>query len=139
MRELGELVQVISDAPDFDAQRADGAGIAGARRWRKTMPRQKPTDKIESIQKAQRELAAKLREAQTKARNEVRETERRKAELAGAVALKELEANPSGPFAGSLRELLHTGITKKADRALFDLPALPKVEAEAGGSSVGGG
>jgi hypothetical protein len=52
------------------------------------------------------ELAKKLKEAQTKGRNEAKETERQKNELVGMVAHKELEANPSGAFALSLLGLL---------------------------------
>ena len=92
----------------------------------KNMARQKPSDHIETLKKQQAELAKKLKEAQTKARNEAKEFQRHKNELAGAVALKELEANRSGAFAISLLALLAKDLTRAGDRAAFDLPPLPK-------------
>src|SRR6202012_3273637 len=70
------------------------------------MPKQKPSDQVATLRRQQAELIAKLKEAETKARQEEKEIQRRKNELAGAVALKELEANPSGAFAVALGELL---------------------------------
>jgi hypothetical protein len=102
------------------------------------MPKQKPSDQIASLRKKQAELLAQLKEAETKARLEAKEIQRRKNELAGAVAIKELEANPSGAFAGGLRDLLLAGLTKAADRALFDLPALPKTPANDAGAATDG-
>jgi hypothetical protein len=92
----------------------------------KNMSRQKPSDHIETLKKQQAELAKKLKEAQTKARNEAKESQRHKNEVAGAVALKELEANPSGAFALSLLALLAKNLTRATDRAAFDLPPLTK-------------
>jgi threonine synthase len=62
----------------------------------------------------------KLREAQVKAKQEAKEIQRLKNEIAGSIALKELEANPTGSFAVAFLDLLHTGITKASQRALFD-------------------
>jgi hypothetical protein len=106
--------------------------IAGIRlddtseRQGKPMARQKPSDQVATLQKQQAELAKKLKEAQTKARNEAKETERQKNELAGAVALRELQANPSGAFADALLGMLKHHLTRAADRELFGLPPLPK-------------
>jgi hypothetical protein len=90
------------------------------------MARQKPSDHIETLKKQQAELAKKLKEAQTKARSEAKEFQRHKNELAGAVALKELEANPSGAFALALLGLLAKDLTRAGDRAVFDLTPLTK-------------
>jgi Mrp family chromosome partitioning ATPase len=90
------------------------------------MARQKPSDQVTLIKKQQQELGSKLKEAESKAREETKEVRRRKNELAGAIALKELEANPSGVFASDLRGLLDQTLKREADRVLFDLPALPK-------------
>jgi hypothetical protein len=90
------------------------------------MARQKPSDKVETIKKQQAELLKKLKEAQGKAKNEAKEGQRRKNELAGAVALKELQTNPSGAFADALLGLLKHHLTRTADRAIFDLPPLAK-------------
>lgn len=90
------------------------------------MSRQKSSDHIETLKKQQAELAKKLKEAQTKARNEAKQSQKHKNELAGAVALKELEANPSGAFALSLLALLAKDLTRAGDRAAFDLAPLTK-------------
>jgi hypothetical protein len=90
------------------------------------MARQKSTDKVETIKKQQAELLKKLKEAQAKAKHEAKEGQRRKHELAGAVALKELETNPTGAFADALLGLLKHHLTRAADRAIFDLPPLAK-------------
>jgi DNA repair exonuclease SbcCD ATPase subunit len=90
------------------------------------MARKKPSDQVAALRKQQAELEARLREAQTRANAEAKEKQRRKNELAGAVALKEFEANPSGDFALALRELLHAGVTRAADRAEFALDPLPR-------------
>lgn len=97
------------------------------------MPKQKPSEQVASLRRKQAELMAQLREAENKARQEEKEIQRRKNELAGAVAMKEFEANPSGAFAAALGELLHAGLPKAAERALFGLPALPKASREADG------
>ena len=90
------------------------------------MARQKPSDQVTLLKKQQQELAKKLKEAESKAREEAKEIQRRKNELAGAIALKELEANPSGAFADALLGMLKHQLTRAADRAMFNLPALPK-------------
>lgn len=90
------------------------------------MARQKPSDQVTLLKKQQQELARKLKEAESKAREEAKEIQRRKNELAGAVALKELEANPSGAFADALLGMLKHQLTRAVDRELFNLPALPK-------------
>jgi hypothetical protein len=103
------------------------------------MPKQKPSAQVATLRRQQAELMAKLKEAQTKAREEEKEIERRKNELAGWVALRESEANPSGAFAVALGDLLNAGLTKTANRALFGLPALPKASdaPEAGNGGTG--
>ena len=107
------------------------------------MARQKPSDKVETLKRQQAALAKQLKEAQAKADAEARETQRRKHELAGALALKELAADPSGAFGVKLSALLQTGVMKAADRALFELEALPRATkaklADAGGTGVSGG
>jgi hypothetical protein len=89
------------------------------------MPKQKPSLRVESIKQKQAALMAQLKEAQNRAKLEAKEKQRIKNEIAGSIALKELEANPSGSFAAALRNLLNANITKAVYRAMFDLPALP--------------
>jgi hypothetical protein len=90
------------------------------------MPKLKPSDQVTSLRKLQADLMEKLKEAQTKAKLEAKEIQRIKNEIAGSIALKELDANPSGSFASAFLELLNTGVTKASQRAMFDLPPLLK-------------
>ena len=70
-------------------------------------------------------------------------------ELAGKLALLEFERDPRGQFAQAMLALLNHGLARPADRALFNLPPLPKqpkpepapkpfLMADGGGSGVGG-
>jgi len=93
------------------------------------MARQKPADQVETLKKKQAELAAKLKEASAKARAHEQEIHWRKCELLGSLALWDMETRPKGALATALRALMQTQFTKAADRALFDLPPLPKPDA----------
>ena len=93
------------------------------------MPRQNPADQVETLKRKQAELAAKLKEASAKARAHEQEIHWRKCELLGSLALWDMETRPKGALATALRALMQTQFTKAADRALFDLPPLPKPEA----------
>jgi hypothetical protein len=74
--------------------------------------------------KQQKALLEKLRETQIKAAEDAK-ARRKKHELAGALVVAELDANPAGPFAVALKELLHSGLKRASQRALFGLPPLP--------------
>ena len=86
------------------------------------MARQRPSEQVESLRKKQAALLTQLREAQVKAKDEAREKQRRKNELAGAVILKAIVALPSGQIAGIVQRLLDSGLKAASDRALFGLP-----------------
>ena len=81
---------------------------------------------LEALRQKQLKLVKKIKEAEAKTKKEQQEQNERRKIVAGAVALKELEANPSGLFVVELRRLLDHHLTRTGDRALFDLPALPK-------------
>jgi len=51
------------------------------------------------------------------------------ARVSFAISLWDMETRPKGALATALRALMQTQFTKAADRALFDLPPLPKPEA----------
>jgi hypothetical protein len=104
------------------------------------MPKLKPSDHVAALRKKQADLMAQLREVEIKAKLEAKETKRLKNEIAGSIAIKELDANPSGAFAIALRDLLDAGVTKAAYRAMFDLAALPKASpaVDAGDVADGG-
>ena len=106
---------------------------------------------LETLRKKQLELVKQIKEAEAKTKKDQQEKDERRKLVAGAVALKEFEANPSGEFATALLGLLNHGVAKSSDRALFNLPALPKEPKPApeatpapflmasGGSEVGNG
>ena len=107
---------------------------------------------LEALRQKQLKLVKKIKEAEAKTKKEQQEKNERRKMLAGAVALKELDTNPSGLFADALLGMLRHHLTRAADRALFDLPALPKepkpaaeptpapfLMADGGGSEVGNG
>jgi hypothetical protein len=89
------------------------------------MARTKSKPNLEALRQQQLELVKKIREAEAEAKKEQQEKDDRRKLIAGAIALKEHDANKSGDFATALRGLLHQKLTRPADRALFDLPALP--------------
>jgi hypothetical protein len=76
------------------------------------------------LEKLRKALLEKLRETQIKAAEDAK-ARRKKHELAGALVVAELDANPAGPFAVALKELLHSGLKRASQRALFGLPPLP--------------
>ena len=90
------------------------------------MPRQKVSDQVALIRKQQQNLANKLKEVEAKERQAAKEETRRKNEIAGALAMKEFEANPSGKFAVALLGLLNQGVMRATERELFDLAPLAK-------------
>ncbi len=117
------------------------------------MARTKSKPNLEALRQQQLDLVRKIKEAEAKAKKEQQEKDDRRKLLAGAVALKELDANPSGAFADALLGMLKHHLTRAADRELFGLPPLPKDHKPApqpavkpflmagmgGGSGVGGG
>ncbi len=118
------------------------------------MARTNSKTQLEALRQQQLDLVKKIKEAEAEAKKEQQEKDDRRKLLAGAVALKELDANPSGAFADALLGMLKHHLTRAADRELFNLPALPPKEpkpapepaakpflmAEAGGGSfVGNG
>jgi hypothetical protein len=64
------------------------------------------------------------------------EQQRRRIELAGTVILKAIDALPTGQFAGIVRELLDSSLSRPEDRALFDL--LPRNRTTNGNAPEGG-
>jgi hypothetical protein len=87
------------------------------------MPR-KAADKLSSLEKLQAELGAKIKAAKDKIAAEAKETDRRKAELLGAVVLKKLAENDGSAVAGIILEELEKTLTKTSDRALFGFAPL---------------
>ncbi len=90
------------------------------------MARTKSKPNLEALRQQQLDLVKKIKEAEAEAKKEQQEKDDRRKLLAGAVALKELDANPSGAFADALLGMLKHHLTRAADRELFGLPPLPK-------------
>ena len=90
------------------------------------MARQRPSKQLETIKKQQQALSKKFREIKTKARNELKEEEKRINQLVGAVVRKQFAANPSTAFALSLREFLDKALTGAAERIALKLSPLPQ-------------
>ncbi len=90
------------------------------------MARTNSKTQLEALRQQQLDLVKKINEAEAKTQKEQKEKDDRLKLLAGAVALKELDTNPSGAFADALLGMLKHHLTRAADRELFGLPALPK-------------
>ena len=90
------------------------------------MARTNSQTQLETLRKKQLERVQKIKKAEAKTKKDEQEKDERRKLLAGAVALKELDANPSGAFADALLGMLKHHLTRAGDRALFGLPALPK-------------
>lgn len=91
------------------------------------MPRQKPTDKIETLRRKRAELDAQLKAAEARANETARKADTRRKVIAGALAVEHMEKNPNSEFANVLGRLLNEYVVRPADRALF--PSLPPVAA----------
>ena len=81
---------------------------------------------LETLRRQQLAIVKKIKEAEAKTKKDQQEKDERRKLLAGAVALRELEANRSSVFANELLGLLDQGLTRAADRELFGLTPLPK-------------
>lgn len=89
------------------------------------MPRIKSSDQVETLERQQKELLAKLRAAKAEARAAEREKRAESAKVAGAAFLDELAENPEGKAARGLLALLDRRLTRKGDRARFGLGEAP--------------
>lgn len=74
-------------------------------------------------------LQDQLRDATAEERKRQAEHDKKKAEIVGTLILKKMAAEPEGGLSAEVRELLNTGVTRPADRSLFDLPPLAKAGA----------
>lgn len=90
------------------------------------MARTNSKTQLEALRQQQLELVRKMKEAEAKVKKEEQKNDQRRKLLAGAIALRELQVNPSSELARALLALLAEGLTRAADRELFGFPALPK-------------
>jgi hypothetical protein len=109
-----------------DSTFSDSIGKSIAASEENHMVRAVSPSRLEAYRKQQVELAKKIKEAEGRQKRELIMIDGHRKHLAGAVALKELEANPDGEFASALLHLLEQGLTRPNDRKLFNLPPLPK-------------
>lgn len=89
------------------------------------MPRLKSADKLEALRRQQTEIAAKLKEAEAADREQRKEQDRKRQELAGRAAITILEQRPDSEAAKILRDALGSQIKRAADRALFPELVVP--------------
>jgi hypothetical protein len=87
------------------------------------MSRMNSKSQLEALRQQQLAIAQKIKDAEAKEKQKQREDNERRALLAGAAALAELQQNPDSPFAATLLARLSFSLKRPADRALF--PALP--------------
>jgi hypothetical protein len=86
------------------------------------VPRKKPADKeIETLVPRQT-----LRRQRAEPAQEITESERRRHEIAGRVALAYAEANPGSAFTRTLAEEIAASVTTARERVLFPLLALAR-------------
>jgi hypothetical protein len=100
------------------------------------MPRAKSSGQIEALERQQRELLTKLKEAKAEKRTAERELRAETAKIAGAAFLDEIAENPSSDAARVLLALLDRRLSRKNDRVRFGLrDAETSVEGEAPSSA----
>ena len=82
------------------------------------MPRRKAADLVEELRRQQAKIAAKLKDAEAKARERQREDNQRRETIAGRVALAHLAEQPESGFSRAFAAVLDAALTRPADRAL---------------------
>ena len=85
------------------------------------MARVKSSAQIELLERQQRELLAKLKDAKAKARADEREKRLDRAKIAGLAFLDELDENPNGDATRALLAVLNSRLLRRADREAFGL------------------
>lgn len=89
------------------------------------MPRQKITDRVESLRQKRAQIDAQLQAAEARQKEQARKADTRRKVIAGALAVEHMEKNKDSEFARTMRRLLDEYVTRPADRRLFpDLPLL---------------
>jgi large subunit ribosomal protein L7/L12 len=83
-------------------------------------------DRLEKLKAKKQAIENQIRQIENRKNAAKRKTENRRKFLAGAFALS--EAEKSGDYRKSLYQGLGRFLTRKEDRALFDLPPLPEKE-----------
>lgn len=82
--------------------------------------------KLEKLRLQKAQIDARIKEIESRERQQIRKNETRKKIIAGALALHHLEKNPEDVFSRKLFRLLDEYVTKSYERELFNLPALPE-------------
>lgn len=92
--------------------------------------------RLEKLKQDQAQLAARIKDLESRNRQKARKDDTRRKVIAGSLALHHMEKNPQGPFAQTLSRLLDEYVTKPNERALFGLPPVPDVEPDAGSNAT---
>lgn len=82
--------------------------------------------RIEKLREKKSQIEARIKNIQSRERQQTRKNDTRRKIIAGALALYHMEKNPDDPFSRKLLRLLDEYVTKPYERNLFGLPALPE-------------
>jgi hypothetical protein len=92
------------------------------------MPRRRSENELEALRAQAIALDQKIREAAARDRAKRDEAEHRRQVLVGQAALEQMEADSS--FAATMLPLIDRRARAAADRALFDLPPIPREQSD---------
>lgn len=96
------------------------------------MPRLKSENKLESLKAQERALQQKIKEVEAHDKAKKARDDHRRWELAGQVAVQQMQTVPDGEFFKTMMDLLDRHARSAADRALFGLTS-PKSSSTASG------
>ena len=82
--------------------------------------------RLDALRKRQEQLAAQIKDAEKREREQQRKRDTRRKIIVGALTLHHMEKNQDSDFARKVAALIEEYVTKDNERALFDLEPLPK-------------
>jgi hypothetical protein len=103
------------------------------------MPRHRSENELEALRAQAIALEKKIRETEARDRAKRNADEQRRRQIAGAAALEHMAAEPQSAFAATVLGLINGRARSAPDRALFNLPAIPKTSESAPARQMNGG
>lgn len=92
------------------------------------MPKTTEKTRLDRLREEQRALEAKIRDIQTKEKEQSRKDDQRRRLLIGQIIIDFITRHPDEPLTKQLNELIDRQLQKPADRKLFDLADKAKPE-----------